>query len=164
MGVDRERRLAEGGVEHYVRSLAPDAGQRLERRSIARRLTAVPLDDRPRKRDDVLGLGPIEPDGLDPFGKPLDAERRHLLGRVGDGEQRRRDLVDAGVGRLRRKHHRHQERERIDVFELALRRRIGCGQPLEDRLGPRRPRLPGLFSRHGRFIGARSRRAKRECD
>ena len=24
--------------------------------------------------------------------------------------------------------------------------------------------LPGLFSRHGRFIGRRARRAKRECD
>jgi hypothetical protein len=74
MGVDRERRLAEGGVEHYVRCLAPDAGQRLERFAVPRRLAAVLINDRPRKRDDVLGLSPIEPDRLDPFGEPLDVQ------------------------------------------------------------------------------------------
>ena len=51
------------------------------------------------------------------------AERRHLLRRVGEREQRRRRLVDAGVGRLRRQHHRDQQRERIDVLQLAARLR-----------------------------------------
>ena len=65
----------------------------------------------------------IEPDGLDQLADAVLAERRHLLRRVGEREQRRRRLVDAGVGRLRRQHHRDQERERIDVLQLALRLR-----------------------------------------
>ena len=86
-----------------------------------------------RQRDDVLRLGAIEPDGLDQFAHALFAERRHLLRRVGRREQRRRRLVDAGVGRLRRQHHRDQQRERIDVLQLALRlrhRRPGSGGTL----------------------------------
>ncbi len=46
MGVDRERRLAEGGVEHDVGGLAADARQSLERLAVARRLAAVALDER----------------------------------------------------------------------------------------------------------------------
>ena len=41
MGVDRDRRFPERGVEHHVRGLAPDPGQRLERLSVAWRLAAV---------------------------------------------------------------------------------------------------------------------------
>jgi len=59
-------------------------------------------------------------DGLDQVLDALGAERHHLLGRVGQGEQRRGRLVDAGVGRLRRQHHSDQERERVDVVELPL--------------------------------------------
>jgi hypothetical protein len=55
----------------------------------------------------------------------LFTERGHLLRRVGGGEQRGRRLVDAGVGRLRREHDRDQQRERIDVLELALGMRLG---------------------------------------
>jgi uncharacterized membrane protein len=39
--------------------------------------------------------------------------------------KRRRRLVDAGVGRLRRQHDRHQQREGIDVLQFAAR--IGIG-------------------------------------
>ena len=57
------------------------------------------------------------------------------------GKQRRRRLVDAGIGRLRRQHHRHQQRERIDVLQLALRLRIGglkaAERFLDLRIGPR---------------------------
>ena len=49
----------------------------------------------------------------------------HLLRRVGGGEQRRRRLVDAGIGRLRRQHHRDQQGERDDVLQFAARRRVG---------------------------------------
>ena len=157
VGVDGQRRLAEDGVEHHIRGLAANPGQRLQRLAVARRLAAVPFDDGARERDDVPGLGPIEPDRLDEFGEPLLAERRHLFRRVGEGEQRRRRPVHARVRRLRRQHHRHQQSERVDVFELALRGRIGRGQSLEDRLGPRRPSLPGLLSRHRPVIGARLR-------
>ena len=65
------------------------------------------------------------------------AELQHLFRRVGRGEQRRRRLVDAGIGRLRRQHHRDQQRERIDVLQLALRRRID------------RPETPERFRRLG---------------
>src|SRR5208282_5052180 len=121
---------------------------------------AVVLDNRPRKSDDVPGLCPVKPDRPDSLSEPFLAERRHLLWRVGDREQGPRGLVDAGVRRLRRQHDRDQEREGVEVFELALRQGIGGGQSLEDRLGPRRPRLPRLFSRHRRFIGTRGRSAK----
>ena len=62
MGVDGQRRLAEDGVEHHIGGLAANTGQGLQLLTVARRLTAVPFDDGARKSDDVLGLGPIEPD------------------------------------------------------------------------------------------------------
>ena len=36
VGVDRDGRLAEGDVEHHVRGLAADAGQRFERVAVVR--------------------------------------------------------------------------------------------------------------------------------
>src|SRR5215510_9953047 len=48
------------------------------------------------------------------------AEGGHLFRCVGGGEQRGRRLVDAGVGGLRREHHRDQQRERVDVLKLAF--------------------------------------------
>ena len=49
-----------------------------------------------------------------------------------DLEQRPRRLVDAGVGRLRRQHHGHQQRKGVDVLQLALGLRIGRGKAPED--------------------------------
>ena len=46
MRVDRNGRLAERHVEHDVRGLAPDAGQRLQRRALSRHLAAI-LRDQP---------------------------------------------------------------------------------------------------------------------
>ena len=92
---------------------------------------------------------------------PLLAERHHLRGRVGDGEQRRRGLVDAGVGRLRRQHHRDQQREGIDVFELALRLRLGGGETLENRLGPGRFACRDSFLAMRRIVASTLARAKR---
>ena len=46
--------------------------------------------------------------------------------------RRARRLVDAGVGRLRRQHHGHQQREGIDVFQLALGLGVGGGKAPED--------------------------------
>ena len=42
--VDRDRRLAEGGVEHDVRRLAADARQRFQRFALARHRAAVLLE------------------------------------------------------------------------------------------------------------------------
>jgi hypothetical protein len=55
----------------------------------------------------------------------------HLLRRVGELEQSRRRLVDAGVGRLRRQHDGDQQRERIDVLQFGARRGIGGGKAAE---------------------------------
>ena len=56
MRVDRERRLAEGGVEHDIGGLAADPRQSLERGAVLWRLPAMLLDDRARQRDDVPRL------------------------------------------------------------------------------------------------------------
>ena len=74
-----------------------------------------------RERDHVLRLRAEEADGLDEVAHLGLAELHHLLRRVGGGEQRGRRLVDAGVGRLRRQHHRDQQRVGILVLELGLR-------------------------------------------
>ena len=54
--------------------------------------------------------------------------------RIGDREQRARRLVDAGIGRLRRQHHRDQKRVGIEVLELAL----GSGLAFRNRLNASR--------------------------
>ena len=130
--VDGQRRLAEGDIEHDIGGLAADARQRLQRLALARHLAAVLGDQLLRQRDDVLGLVAVEADGLDALLHVLHAQRRHLPRRVGDLEQGPRRLVDAGVGRLRREHHRHQQREGVDVLELALGIGVGCGKARED--------------------------------
>ena len=82
--VDGDRRLAEGGVHHDVCGLAADAGQRLERRALARHFAAVPLEDHPRRREDVLRLHAPQADRADVAGKPGLAERDNRLRRAGD--------------------------------------------------------------------------------
>ncbi len=141
VGVDRDGRLAERDVEHHIGGLAPDARQRLQRLARARHLPAMLGHQPARQLDHVLGLGAEQPDGLDQLAHALLAERDHLFRRVGGREQRGRRLVDAGIGRLRRQHHRHQQRERIDVLELALgfrvRRLEAAERFLDLRIGPR---------------------------
>ena len=148
MGVDGQRRFAEGGVEDDVGGLAPDPRQRLERVTVRRNLAAPPLDQRLRQRDDVPGLRPIKPDRLDPLRQPLLAERRHFGRRVGDGEKRLRRLVDGRVRRLRRKDHGDQQGERIDGFEFSHGLGIDGLEPLEHGVGQRRAFFSRCFCRH----------------
>jgi len=129
MRVDRDRRLAEGHVQHHVRGLASNAGQRLQGRAVTRNLAAMLFDQDPAQRDQVLCLGAEKPDRADQLDHPLLAERQHLLRRVGEREERRRRLVDAGVRRLRRQHDRDQQGEWVDEFQLGLRDRPCFGQP-----------------------------------
>ena len=136
MRVDGERGRAEGDVHDHVRRLATDAGQRLERSAIARHLAAVLGDEPLGEQDHVLRLVAEETDRLDELPQALRAKRVHLLGRVGDAEEGARGLVDAGVGRLRREHHRDQQREGAGVLELALGIRVGACEATED-LGDR---------------------------
>src|SRR6202020_756107 len=67
MGVDGQRRLPKNRVEHHIRSLPPNAGQGLQLFAVAGRLAAMPFDDRARESNEVLGLGSIKPNGLDPL-------------------------------------------------------------------------------------------------
>jgi len=57
------------------------------------------------------------------------------LRRVGNREQRARRLVDAGVGRLRRQNDGNQQGVGVEMFEFALRLRIGFPKTAEG-LGP----------------------------
>ena len=131
VGVDRDGRLAESDIEHDIRGLAPDAGQRFQRVAVMRNLPAVLGDELLRQRDHVLRLGAVEADGLDQVAHPRLAERDHLLRRIGEREQGRRRFVDAGIGRLRGQHDSDQERERIDGRKLGARVRIGGGKAAE---------------------------------
>ena len=78
----------------------------------------------------------------------VDAEREDRGRRVGHGEELRRGLVDALVGRLRRQHDGHQQFERRRVFEL----RSDAGWP---RAGARKSRGASADSR---LAGAGDRR------
>jgi hypothetical protein len=85
-----------------------------------------------RERDHVLRLVAIEPDRLDQLAYLVLAEGEHLVRRVGEREQPLRRLVDAGVGRLRREHDGDQQREGVDIVELALRLGPGLTKTAED--------------------------------
>ena len=98
--------------------LRPTPGKRLQQRAVARHRAAMLGDQLFRQRDHVLRLVAVEPDGLDQVAHLRFAKLHHLFRRVGRGEQSRRRLVDAGIGRLRRQHHRDQQRERIDVLPV----------------------------------------------
>ena len=113
--VHGDRRLAEGGVQHDVGRLAPDARQRLER--VARRgnVAAVFADEDFRQCDDVLRLVAEEPDGVDVRDQAVDAELHDGGGRVRDRKEAGGGLVDALVGRLRGQHDGHQQFERRQV-------------------------------------------------
>jgi uncharacterized membrane protein len=132
--IDGNRRLAESDVEDNVGGLAADTRQRLQRFARAGNLAVMLGDQLLRQRNDIFGLVTEQTDGLDQIAHPRFAERRHFLGRVCEREQRRRRLVDARIGCLRRKNHRDQQRERIDVLQFAFRLRVRSLEAAE-RLG-----------------------------
>ena len=98
VGVDRESLLAERGVEHHIRRLATDAGERLK---FLARAGNFAVDQRLAKRDHVLGLGIEQTDGLDGLSQSLFAEFDHLPRGLDPLEERARGDVDARVGGLR---------------------------------------------------------------
>ena len=123
--VDGDGRLAESDVHHDIRGLAADARQAFQRLVIVRHLAAEFREQLLGQRRDVFCFRPIEPDRLDVVADPRLAERRHFRGRVGGFEQRRRRLVHAGVGRLRGKNDRDEQRKGVLMQEFAFRRGIG---------------------------------------
>ena len=65
MGVDRDRRLAEGLVQHDIGGLAPDTREGLQRVSRMGHLAVVPLQQGLAQRQHVLGLVAEQADRLD---------------------------------------------------------------------------------------------------
>jgi len=147
VGVDRNGRLAERDVEHHVGGLAAHARQRFERLARGRHHAAILIDQPPRERDHVLGLGTKETNGLDVVGHLGFAERHHLGGCIGRRKQSRRCLVDTRVRCLRGEHDGDQQRIGIDMLELALG------------LGPRGAEAPERLG----DLGRRPRRGRRLC-
>lgn len=101
MGIDREGLLPKGRVEHDIGSLSANAGKLLQLFPSSRNLTAVTFDECPAERNDILGLGVEQPDGLDRFSKVLFSKVDHLGGRGNSPEEWPGSNVDPGVGRLR---------------------------------------------------------------
>ena len=137
MRVDRHRLLSERHVENDVCSLATNPWQFDERIAIGRHDAAMLTNQYLRQRNDVPGLAAKKADGLDMILERLFAECEHLLGRVRDGEQPDRRLVDPRIGRLRRQDHRDKQRVGIAIEKLALGFGLGCVKAPED-FGDRR--------------------------
>jgi hypothetical protein len=130
--VDRERLLAERGIEDHVRGLSSDPRQRLQFLAGTRHFTAVAIDQRLAEGDDVPGFGVEQADRLDRLAKIILAEIDHLPRRPDAGEQRPGRNVDACIGRLGRKHDGNQQLVGIAGFEFGRWRRIRLGQPAEE--------------------------------
>ena len=143
MGVHRDRRFAEGIVEHHIRRLAANAGQRLQCLARAWNFAAVIGDERVAEADDILRLHAEKPDGLDRLAHLVFAEGEHGLRRGGAGEERDGGLVHALVGCLGREHHGNQQRECVDGMELTPGLRVGLPETAEHVLN-----LVWLHSRH----------------
>jgi hypothetical protein len=130
--VDRERLLAERRVENDVGGLAADSRQGLQLFAGARNLAAVFIDQRLAERDDVLGLGVEQADGLDCLTQPFFAESDHLLWCFHVLKQGLGRDIDAGIGCLRREYNCDQQLIGIGRFEFGRRRRIVLRQPAKE--------------------------------
>ena len=112
MRVDRNRRVAEGDVEHHVGGLASDPRQFYQRRMIGRHFASMLVDELAAQREDVFGLGAEQADRLDVRDQACVAQLEHGLRRMRDREELRSREVHAAVGRLRGEHDGDQELER----------------------------------------------------
>ena len=92
---------------------------------------AMPLDQGARKADQIFGLRPKKPDGLDMLADGILSQGQHFFRCSGNCEKSRRRPVHAGVGCLRRQHHRDQQGKRIGRLQLALGLRDGSGKTPE---------------------------------
>ena len=142
--------------------LRPTPGSASSAARGARHLAAMLARPACRQRHHVPCLGAEEPDGLDGVAHLALAEREHLLRRVGGRERCARRLVNAGVGGLRRQNHRDQQRERIDMPQLALRLRIGLAKTAERLMDL--GRRPGPWLLCGRARSPPGLAAGRSCD
>ena len=145
--VDRERLLAECGVEYDIGGLSPDSRQLLELFARTWHFAAEAVDQGPAQCDDVLRLGIEQADGLDRFAQALLAEADHLPRSLHALEQRSAGDVDAGVGRLRREHHRDQQGVGVDIVEFGGRGGVRLREAAEE--------LEDLLTLHSDWITSR---------
>src|SRR3984893_4960318 len=153
MRVDGDRRRAESNVHDDIRGLAAYSGERFERLAAVRHLATEILDEPPRQGDHVFCLGAVEANRFDYVLELFFAERRHFGWASSHREKRGRGLVDAEVGRLRRKHDRDEQGEGVHIIEFAFGVRIGGFEAAENLGHPCRVRrhLPYAL----RYRGAR---------
>ena len=130
--VDRDRGLAETGVEHDVGRLAADAGQLFERLAVLRHTAAVAFHQQTAGGHDIARLGVVKPDGADMALKAGQPELEHGGRRRRAAKQRWRREIDALVGRLRGQDYGDQQFKRRAELQLALGMRVGRSQMDED--------------------------------
>lgn len=114
VGIDDDSRGDPQGVaKHDMGRLSPDSGQGCQVFQVGRHLAPVPSDQSLSHAQQVAGFGPEEACGVDQalqFRK-LGTGQRGGVGEV--IEKQRRDLIDPGVGTLRREDRCHQQLERV---------------------------------------------------
>ena len=118
MGVDGDGLFAEGDIEHDIGGLAPDAGQRFQRRAIFGTSPLWLSISAFESAMTFLALLRNKPMVLMCSVSPASPSLIIFCGVSAMGKSFRR-LVDALVGRLRRKHDRDEQRIGIDVVQFG---------------------------------------------
>src|SRR6185436_13193663 len=132
VAIDRQARHAERVSEDDVGGLAADAGKLRQRVHVGRHLAAVIVDQRLRHADQRLRLLAEEPCRVDRF---LEVRRLRLGERPRiriSLEERRRDHVDARIGRLGRQHRGDEELVGVLVLQLGVGVRMLRLEQVED--------------------------------
>lgn len=120
MRVYRLCRLPPPHVQHNIRRLAPNTGERLQSGAGIRNNTVIVIDQNLAHLDDVLGFLAEQANGFDVFGYTLKSEVQHFLRCIRNREQSACRLVHARICGLRRQGNRHDKRIYVDMLKLAL--------------------------------------------
>ncbi len=128
MRVHHHAGLAEGPAQDHVRGLATDA---MELQQLLHRLghdTPELLVQRPRHLHDRPRLLPVEASRADEVFELGEIRGGEIGGGPIAREQRRGDLVHLGVGALGREDRRHEQLQRIPVFERQTGDRVALAE------------------------------------
>lgn len=159
MGVDRDGRLAKGGVEDDIGGFASHSGQRLETHPVPRHLPAVVAYQLLAGLDDVAGLGAVEPDGADIGLEPVFSQGQKARGVGGCREQGLGRLVDAPVRGLSRENNRDQQLEDRAVVKFRRGAWVVGLKPRKEDFSLRGPQADlGFFRRDGNVPRPAARR------
>jgi len=161
MGVHRDGRFAERGIEDHVRGFPAHSRQALQVFAPARHFAAEPFQQNSAGGEDVLRLGPVQPDAADKGREPGLAERDDRPRRIGDRKKSGGGEVHAFVGGLGGEYDRNQQLERRLICEFGGGRRIGVSQPAEDFCSFR---LVHLMNRNQSFSPQRRKEREEKLD